>query len=239
VKEIWGNKEHNFRLLFERHSAVMLLIEPDSGKIVAANEAAAQFYGHSQAELCAMNITDINKLPPDEVAAERQHARTEDRNYFIFPHLLADGKIRIVEVYSSPIDVHGQLLLFSIIHDVTNRVNAEEELRRYRQYLEILVDERTAELIKANEYLQLEIAVRKKAEEEREELILELQKSISKIKMLGGLLPICASCKKIRNDQGYWEQIENYIRDHSEADFSHGICPECAQKLYPEFYKKK
>jgi hypothetical protein len=57
--------------------------------------------------------------------------------------------------------------------------------------------------------------------------------------MLRGLLPICSSCKKIRNDQGYWEQIEVYIRDHSEADFSHGICPECAQKLYPELYKKK
>jgi PAS domain S-box-containing protein len=239
VKEIWGNNEENFRLLFERHNAVMLLIEPDSGVIVAANEAAAQFYGYSRTELCTLNITDINKLPLDEVAAERQRAKAEERNYFIFPHRLARGEIRTVEVHSSPVDVQGQSLLFSIIHDITGRKKAEEELIHYRDNLEKLVDERTLELMQANERLQQEIVERKRVEEEREKLILELQESILKIRMLRGLLPICSSCKKIRNDQGYWEQIEVYIRDHSEADFSHGICPDCAQKLYPELYKKK
>jgi len=57
---------------------------------------------------------------------------------------------------------------------------------------------------------------------------------MARVKQLSGLLPICASCKKIRDDQGYWTQIEAYIRDRSEAEFSHGICPECAKKLYPE-----
>jgi hypothetical protein len=85
----------------------------------------------------------------------------------------------------------------------------------------------------------VDITERKQAEEERERLILELREALSQVKTLSGLLPICASCKKIRNDEGYWEQMEIYIRDHSEADFSHGICPECAQKLYPEYYKKK
>jgi len=60
-----------------------------------------------------------------------------------------------------------------------------------------------------------------------------------RIKTLSGLLTICASCKKINNDEGYWEQIEDYIRDHSDAEFSHGLCPECAQKLYPELYREK
>lgn len=83
------------------------------------------------------------------------------------------------------------------------------------------------------------ITVRKQAEEERERFILELREALSKVKLLSGFLPICSSCKKIRNDNGYWEQIEMYVRDHSEAEFSHGICPECAEKLYPEFYKKK
>jgi CheY-like chemotaxis protein/HPt (histidine-containing phosphotransfer) domain-containing protein len=64
----------------------------------------------------------------------------------------------------------------------------------------------------------------------------ELQAALAKIKTLCGLLPICASCKKIRDDKGYWNQIEAYISDHSEAEFSHGVCPECAKKLYPEFY---
>lgn len=64
----------------------------------------------------------------------------------------------------------------------------------------------------------------------------ELQEALAKIKTLSGLLPICASCKKIRDDKGYWNRIETYISDHSEAEFSHSICPECTKKLYPELY---
>jgi hypothetical protein len=60
----------------------------------------------------------------------------------------------------------------------------------------------------------------------------ELQKALSEIKTLSGLLPICASCKKIRDDKGYWNQLELYIRDHSDAEFSHSICPPCADKLF-------
>jgi len=64
--------------------------------------------------------------------------------------------------------------------------------------------------------------------------ITELKEALTRVKVLSGLLPICASCKKIRDDEGYWNQIESYIRDRSDADFSHGICPECKEKLYPE-----
>ncbi|MDD5759108.1 MAG: response regulator [Desulfobulbaceae bacterium] len=71
---------------------------------------------------------------------------------------------------------------------------------------------------------------------ERETLLLELQAALEKVKLLSGFLPICASCKKIRDDSGYWQQIESYIRDHSEAEFSHGICPDCARKLYPDYF---
>ncbi len=62
----------------------------------------------------------------------------------------------------------------------------------------------------------------------------ELKEALAKVKTLSGFLPICANCKKIRDDKGYWTQIEAYIRDHSEAEFSHGICPECAKELYPD-----
>ena len=68
--------------------------------------------------------------------------------------------------------------------------------------------------------------------------ITQLKQTIAKVKTLSGLLPICAHCKKIRDDQGYWNQIESYIRQHSEAEFSHSICPECMDKLYPRFSKK-
>lgn len=84
-----------------------------------------------------------------------------------------------------------------------------------------------------------DISQEKMAAQERENLVAELEKTLSKVKLLTGFLPICASCKKIRDDKGYWNQIESYIRDHSEAEFSHGICPECANKLYPELSKFK
>ena len=80
----------------------------------------------------------------------------------------------------------------------------------------------------------LDITKRKEMEDERNQLIKSLQDSLAKIKTLSGMLPICASCKKIRDDKGYWNQIETYLHKHSEAEFSHGICPECAKKLYPD-----
>ncbi len=76
------------------------------------------------------------------------------------------------------------------------------------------------------------------AEEKKEVLIKELENALSEIKTLSGLLPICSSCKKIRDDKGSWNQIEVYIRDRSDVDFSHGICPNCAKELYPEYYDK-
>jgi len=82
------------------------------------------------------------------------------------------------------------------------------------------------------------IAALKQAEEERERLIQQLQEALANIKALSGLLPICYSCKQIRDDKGYWNQIETYIHDHSDAQFTHGICPECATKLYPDYVKK-
>jgi len=85
----------------------------------------------------------------------------------------------------------------------------------------------------------VDITERRRAEAEKEKLIAELQKALSDVKTLSGLLPICSNCKKIRNDEGYWEQIEGYIRNRSDADFSHGICPDCAKKIYPEIFDKK
>lgn len=80
---------------------------------------------------------------------------------------------------------------------------------------------------------------RKIAEQKRENAIREREKALEDIRILHGLLPICASCKKIRDDQDHWTQLEWYIKTHSEAEFSHGICPECANKLYPEYFKEK
>ena len=79
-----------------------------------------------------------------------------------------------------------------------------------------------------------DISGRKRAEAEREQLITQLQETLGKVKLLSGLLSICASCKKIRNEHGHWESLETYIRNRSAAEFSHGVCPECMEKLYPK-----
>ncbi len=82
--------------------------------------------------------------------------------------------------------------------------------------------------------IRTEITARKLAEQERERLILELQKALAEVKTLSGLLPICSVCKKVRDDSGYWNQIEAYVSEHSGATFSHGCCPNCAVKFYEE-----
>lgn len=79
-----------------------------------------------------------------------------------------------------------------------------------------------------------DISGRKASEQERERLILELKDAIARVKGLSGLLPICASCRRIRDHDNRWHNLESYIRDHTEADFSHGICPDCRRRLYPE-----
>jgi PAS domain S-box-containing protein len=85
----------------------------------------------------------------------------------------------------------------------------------------------------------VDITKRKEIEADREKLIGKLQDALKKIKTLRGIIPICAACKKIRDDKGYWNQIEIYLKEHSEADFSHGICPECVKKLYPDFQEEQ
>lgn len=90
------------------------------------------------------------------------------------------------------------------------------------------------EVAKKTRSLREEIKDHKKAEKEKEKLIVELRKAVYEVKTLGGLLPICASCKRIRDDKGYWNQLESYIRQHSNAEFSHSVCPDCAKELYPE-----
>lgn len=83
-----------------------------------------------------------------------------------------------------------------------------------------------------------DISERKKAEKERENLIKRLEASIKEIKTLRGILPLCSFCNKIRDDKGYWERVDVYIKKHSEADISHSICPECLKKHYPDIYEE-
>jgi hypothetical protein len=101
-------------------------------------------------------------------------------------------------------------------------------------YLAQIAFARKRELAEANRRLRQEMEVRKKIEQQMERLIHELEEALAHIKTLSGLLPICARCKKIRDDKGYWSQIETYISQHSSAQFTHSLCPECAVKTLKE-----
>jgi PAS domain S-box-containing protein len=386
-KDLWrrltpptANIDSEPRLLgiFNKHAAVMLLIDPASGHIVNANLAAELFYGYPVSRLRAMNVTDLNISPPEQLQLQGQQALQTERTYFTFPHRLANGDIRTVEVQTSPVTINNRQLLLSVIHDVTSHEQVtsallartrelttlqatllditspqplstllnnivkraamllqassggmyltEPERRRVRcvvsyntpsdftgtvlNYGEgaagtvaqteepiIIDDYRTwsgrakvfedkrpfqtvisapllwqgnvtgvihvlredfsqpfsqenldllmtfanhaavaVEKARLRSELEQELTERKQAEAERERLIEELQTALSEVKKLGGLLPICASCHKIRDDEGYWQDVAVYIRDHSEAEFSHGICPDCMETLYPKLF---
>jgi hypothetical protein len=95
---------------------------------------------------------------------------------------------------------------------------------------------RNLEIEQANERIRTEVEERIAAQAEKDKLIVELEQALGEVKKLSGLLPICASCKRIRDDKGYWNQLESYIRDHSDAEFTHSICPDCQAKLYPGLF---
>ncbi|MHA7777749.1 diguanylate cyclase domain-containing protein [Roseibium sp. M-1] len=135
--------------VFVNHSAAMMLIEPDTGKIIDANTAAATFYGYDRDRLRAMAIQDINLLTPEQVRAERQLAKSENRNFFIFRHRRADGTARTVEVHSTPLIFQGQQALLSVIHDISADLQRQEELSHYKTRLEEMVDLKSAQLSEA------------------------------------------------------------------------------------------
>ncbi|MBK8419643.1 PAS domain S-box protein [Candidatus Villigracilis saccharophilus] len=136
--------EARFRNMFAMHAAVMLLIEPATGEILDANLGAEKFYGYPVSRLCGMNISALNMLSAERAGLERQRALKEECNYFIFQHRLANGNIRWVEVYSSPMTYENKTILFSIIHDITERKLAEERIDNIVSELQGTLDTVTA-----------------------------------------------------------------------------------------------
>ena len=114
-----------YRELFEQVGAVQLLVDPDSGTIVDANPAASVFYGYSRHALRGLPITRINTLPVEEITQALQLGASLGGHYRGFPHRLASGEIRLVEIYAGPIHLEGRLLLHEIIHDVTDQIHGE------------------------------------------------------------------------------------------------------------------
>ncbi len=137
AEEELRESEARFHQMFEKHDAIMLLIEPQTGLILDANQSAAKFYGYEKSRLLMMNINDLNTQPQEQVAEERRKALNEERNYFIFTHRMANGTERIVEVHSSPISINEKKVLFSVIHDITERKQAEAVISSYATRLSL------------------------------------------------------------------------------------------------------
>ncbi len=129
LMESLRESEERYRSLFQNNQSVMLLIDPETGAIVNANPAACVFYGYSREEITRLKITDINQLTYEQVFAEMERAKNEQRRQFFFRHRLASGEMREVEVYSGPIEFTGKRLLYSIVHDITERKRAEAALK--------------------------------------------------------------------------------------------------------------
>ena len=132
--------ESRFRRVFENNGSVMLLIDPLTGCINSANQAASAFYGYSQDQLAGMSIDQINMLSSPTISSEMQLALHEQQNCFYFKHRLDSGELRDVEVHSSPIDVDGKEMLFSVVHDVTERRRVEAELQERDETFRLLTE---------------------------------------------------------------------------------------------------
>ena len=167
VEKALRESEERYKSLFKNNHSVMLLIDPESANIIDANPAAISFYGWSREELTRKKITNINTLTKRQVFQAMKRAKTEQRRIFYFKHRLASGKIRDVEVYSGPIKVYGRELLYSIIHDITNRKQAELSLIERGKELE----NKTQEFGEVNAALRVLLKHRDEDKKELEEKV--------------------------------------------------------------------
>jgi diguanylate cyclase (GGDEF)-like protein/PAS domain S-box-containing protein len=150
-----SESERTFREVFERSPAVKLMVDPESGSIVAANAAARDYYGYDESEFSQLHIGQINIMAQAAITTEMSRAAKEERTYFLFRHRMKNGEVHDVEVHSNPISVGGRTLLYSIIHDIDRQHQAERELRRIQfmveqAHLSIVVIDHTGRIRYAN-----------------------------------------------------------------------------------------
>ncbi|MCG3206888.1 MAG: hypothetical protein FOGNACKC_00487 [Anaerolineae bacterium] len=211
MEEALRQSEGKFRSIVE-HSVDAIVLSDETGRVIEWNQAAEQLTGQKRTGVLGQMIWDVQfaVLPAArQTPAMYEKVKSDSLAYFQtgqHPLLNELVEVEIQGLAGSPLVI--QPLGFSI--------------KTERGFL-------LGSIIR-------DVTQSKLAEAEMERLIAELQQTLAQVKQLSGMLPICANCKNIRDDRGYWQQVEVYIRDHSEANFSHGICPDCMKKLYPDLY---
>jgi len=312
--------EEKYRLLFEKETDAIILIDAGTLEMQEVNEAFIKLYGYPREEIKTMEVTELAGGEGAESASLRRTLSGNDDPVAIRWHRKKDETVFPVEITSGTFHLKGRKMICSIIRDITERMSSEMALQesenKFRDlseksivgiyliqddafmyvnpmFAEIFgysVDELTGKKGPVHMVLPadwpsvkktlskrlsgealsihydyrgltkngatiildaydtrtmyqgrpavigtvLDVTERKRIEEDREVLVLDHLDALSRIKMLSGMLPICSYCKKIRDDKGYWSQIESYISRHSEAEFTHGMCPDCAAKLYSD-----
>ena len=229
--------EKRYRTVFETTGTATIIVEDDE-TISLANSTFENLSGLSKTEIEG-NIPWTDFILRDDLAQIRkfhgnciENPDAECNNY---ETRFIDSKGRIKNIFAAIKVIPGSHKSVVSLLDISDRKKMEVALQKSYDELDRRVKERTSDLAAANQQLKREIGERLKTEAEKEKLIVDLKTALKEVKKLSGLIPICASCKKIRDDRGYWNQLEVFIQKHSEAEFSHGVCPECAKKLYPDF----
>jgi two-component system, response regulator PdtaR len=200
-------------------TAATILVVEDDINVAAVLEARLESFGY--------NVCDIARTGPKAVECQNRHQPD-----LVLMDILLEGDMNGIEA-AEQISVKSDvpIIFITCLNDPT----VLDKAIKTHPYGYLVKPYDNAELRSC-----IEIAlVKYKAAKEREQLIAQLEDALLQVKKLSGLLPICAACKKIRDEKGGWQQIEDYITTHSEADFSHSICPECARRLYPEINLEK
>lgn len=229
-----------------------VVIKDSKGKVIGALETLEDITGIKRAEEALAGERNLLKTVIDNIP-DKIYAKDTEGRFIICNKAVAKrmGK-------SDPEEIIGKTDFDFVEHELAAKFHADEEAiiksgeplinheepldhleggRRWNSATKVPLRDNQGNIIGVVG-VGRDITERKLAEQERDKMIRELQEALNKVHTLQGLIPICANCKKIRNDKGYYESVEKYIMEHSGAVFSHGICPECMEKLYPSFSKK-